>query len=583
MNLIWQPIAKVANQKTLPPISEIFVPLHSFILKIALLKNPEFTIPSIFDSTVKRFAGYNALSLVGETPMTYSRLKSRVFALISFLEKKGINKGDKVAILSANMPQWGVAYFAITSMGAIAVPLLPDFHPSEISTILEHSEAKILFISSSLKAKMNEINVNTLQSMISIEDYSVISMDQANITFDPDAMPDKEYIVEEDDLASIIYTSGTTGNSKGVMLSHKNICFTAQKSAIIQPINENDRFLSVLPMAHAYENTLGLILPMMFGACVYYLNKPPTPSILLPALQEVQPTIMLTVPLIIEKIYRNKILPAFSGNFITRNLYRSTYFRKRLNGIAGRKLMKTFGGKLHFFGIGGAKLDKNVEQFLIEAKFPYAIGYGLTESAPLLAGFGPANPVLQSTGPAMEGVTLKINNPDPLTGEGEIWGKGPNVMKGYYKQPALTSEMITPDGWLKTGDLGVFDNKNNLFIKGRIKNVIVGPSGENIYPEEIESVINNFQHVLESLVIEKKGKLIAMVHFNIAEIEERYKGVKENVSNYLDTVIEDLLRELQEYVNSRVNKFSRLQLVVAQPDPFQKTATQKIKRFLYTV
>ena len=547
-----------------------------------MLENPQLTIPSLFSETEKRFGTRGALAMVGESPITYSEVQCRIKALIAFLEKLNVKQGDKVAILGANTPQWGITQLGIASMGAIAVPLLPDFHPLEIKTIIEHSEARVIFVSLGLVYKLDEVVIDSIECRVSIEDYSVLSSLNPSVSFDPNATPAKDYLVAEDDLASIIYTSGTTGKSKGVMLSHKNICFTAQKSGVIQPITENDRFLSVLPLAHAYENTIGFILPMLFGACVFYLGKPPTPSILLPALQEVKPTLMLTVPMIIEKIYRNKILPAFTSNRIVNFLYGIPFFRKKLNIVAGKKLMKTFGGHIHFFGIGGAKLDKKVEQFLMEAKFPYAIGYGLTESAPLLAGFCPSKAVYQSTGPAMEGVTLKINNPDPINGEGEIWARGPNVMIGYYKQPNLTAEMLTPDRWLKTGDLGILDKKNNLFIKGRIKNIIIGPSGENIYPEEIESVINNFQHVLESLVIEKKGKLIAMVHFNIEEIAERYKDLQETVSDYIDAVIEELLRELQEYVNSRVNKFSRLQLVVAQPDPFQKTATQKIKRFLYT-
>ncbi|MEI6901321.1 MAG: AMP-binding protein, partial [Bacteroidota bacterium] len=425
----------------------------------------------------------------------------------------------------------------VTSMGAVAVPLLPDFHPTEISTILNHSEAKAIFISDSLTYKLEGIDAHRLQYRINIDDYSFIHEDHEEHAFQTGILPVRDYEVMENDLASIIYTSGTTGNSKGVMLTHLNICFTAEKSGKIQPIDENDRFLSVLPLAHSYENTIGFMLPMLFGSSVYYIGKPPTPSILLPALEQVQPTLMLTVPLIIEKIYRNKILPAFTGNRIMKSLYGIPFFRKRLNVIAGKKLMKTFGGKLRFFGIGGAKLDKNVEQFLLEAKFPYAIGYGLTESAPLLAGFNPSNAVYRSTGPAMEGVTLRINDPDTVTGEGEIWAKGPNIMAGYYKQPELTAEILTPDGWLKTGDLGTFDKKNNLYIRGRIKNIIIGPSGENIYPEEIESVINNFQHVIESLVVEKKGKLVAMVHFNIEEIAERYKDLKENVTDYIETVI----------------------------------------------
>ena len=253
-----------------------------------------------------------------------------------------------------------------------------------------------------------------------------------------------------------------------------------------------------------------------------------------------------------------------------------------MNEVAGKKLKQTFGGELKFFGIGGAKLNRSVEKFLIQAKFPYAIGYGLTESSPLLAGANPQQVRLQSTGPAMEGVELKLNNPDPKTGEGEIWAKGPNIMSGYFKEPELTAEVITGDGWLKTGDLGRFDKDGHLYIRGRLKTMIVGSGGENIYPEDIESVINNFRHVVESLVVEKKGKLVALVHFNREEIEQRYQHLKEEVSSFVENEIEDLGRELQIYVNARVNKFSQVQVIVSQPTPFQKTATQKIKRFLYS-
>jgi long-chain acyl-CoA synthetase len=262
-------------------------------------------------------------------------------------------------------------------------------------------------------------------------------------------------------------------------------------------------------------------------------------------------------------------------------MYGVPFFRKKLNLLAGKKLKKTFGGHLKFYGIGGAKLDPTVEKFLIEARFPYAIGYGLTETSPLLAGVNPQTVRLESTGPAIEGVELIIHDPNPESGEGEIWAKGPNIMKGYYKEPELTQQVITPDGWFRTGDLGKFDKDHYLYIKGRSKNVIVMPGGENIYPEEIESVINNFHFVVESLVIEKKGKLVALVHFNQEELEKKYQNLRAEVRNYVEKRTEELSKELHAYVNSRVNKFSRLQSVKSHPHPFQKTATQKIKRFLY--
>ncbi|MFZ4521976.1 MAG: AMP-binding protein [Bacteroidales bacterium] len=543
---------------------------------------PKLTFPAFFAATLTQFGDRDAMALVGKRPITYREVNNRILAVMAFLEKLGVKPGDKVAILSTNQPNWGISYYAVTFMGAVVVPLLPEFLPVEILALLEHSETRVVFASEGLLSKLVGLTTDYLEEVVKIEDFSVVRSYEGWPGFDAAAKPSATYDVEEDALAAIIYTSGTTGTPKGVMLTHKNICFTAIKGHEIQPIHETDRFLSILPLSHTYENTLGLILPMYRGASVYYLGKPPTPALLLPALLEVKPTLMLTVPMIIEKIFRSKILPAFTEKKAISILYKIPAIRKILHRIAGKKLMETFGGELNFFGVGGAKLNKTVERFLIEARFPYAVGYGLTECAPLLAGFNPHHPVLQSTGPACIGVDLKIMNADPRTGEGEIWAKGPNVMKGYYKEPAITKEIITPDGWLKTGDLGALDNTGNLYIRGRVKSMIVRSNGENVYPEDIESVINNFRHVVESLVVEKKGKLIALVHFNQEEIEQRYQYLKNEFTNYVDEKTEELRMELQDYVNSRVNKFSQVQLVVAQPNPFQKTATQKIKRFMYT-
>jgi long-chain acyl-CoA synthetase len=544
--------------------------------------NIRLTFPAMFEETLNKFGNRNAYAFVGEEPKTYRKVSDEIKALIAFLEKNGICPGDKVAILSLNMPNWGVAFFSVTFMGAVVVPILPDFSAIEVGNVIEHSGASAIFISNSLLSRLEGFKSENLKTIIQIEDFSVIYSEKEPSLFDDTARPSKNYEVDEEDLASIIYTSGTTGRSKGVMLTHRNISFNAQKGRRIQWIDENDRFLSVLPLSHTYENTLGLILPMLCGACVYYLRKPPTPAVLLPALAEVKPTMMLTVPLIIEKIYFNKIMPTFRDNRILKILYKIPSFRKVLNKAAGKKLYKTFGGELKFYGIGGAKLNKVVERFLIEAKFPYAIGYGLTETAPLLAGANPQKSMLESTGPAIEGIELKINNPDKRTGEGEIWAKGPNVMKGYYKEPEMTQEVLTSDGWFKTGDLGMLDRNNYLYIKGRLKNMIVGASGENIYPEEIESIINNFRFVVESLVVQKKGKLVALVHINMEELEKKYQSLKQDMTKQVEIKIDEVLNELQEYVNSQVNKFSQIHKVVLQPVPFQKTATLKIKRFLYT-
>jgi len=541
----------------------------------------KLTFPALFSETVKRFGSSNAMALVGQSPLTYKQVEAKINSLIAFFENLGIKPGDKVAILSTNMPNWGIAYYATTFMGAVVVPILPDFSVFEIENVLKHSDAKAIFVSKGLLQKLDTLKVDSLQYKISVETYEIINDSDTSPKFNSSALPQQTYELKEDDMAAIIYTSGTTGSSKGVMLSHKNICSNATSARQLHPIDENDRFLSILPLSHTYENTLGFIIPMLAGSCIYYLGKTPVPSLLISALKEVKPTIMFAVPLIIEKIYKGKVLPNINGKAITKYLYKIPFFRKKLNAIAGKKLMETFGGKLTFFGIGGAKLNDQVELFLQEAKFPYAIGYGLTETAPLLAGIGINHTRYRSTGPALQGVELKINEPHPKTKIGEVWAKGDNVMLGYYKDPEKTKEVLTDDGWFKTGDLARMDKNKYLYIESRLKNMIVGASGENIYPEEIESVINNFKHVVESVVVEKKGKLVAMVHFNYEELEQQYKNIKKDVENYVDHQVDELMQELHEYVNSRVNKFSQVQMVIAQVDPFQKTATHKIKRFLY--
>ena len=540
----------------------------------------KYTLPALFQDSVSRHQDQKALGFVGQKMLTYKEMNENVYSLTAYLEKLGIKKGDKVAILSSSIPNWGIAYLAIVSMGAVAVPILPDFSENEVKNILDHSEANLIFLSDKQRHKVDFSQLDRLQHILRMEDFSSVDS-ETDVRYEAGEKPETIWEVHEEDLASVIYTSGTTGKSKGVMLTHKNIAYTAVKTQKIQQVTPEDRMLSILPLSHTYENTLGFILPLICGASVYYLRKPPTPAVLLPALKEVQPTLMLSVPLVIEKIYRNRILPVFHKNRTIKFLYQIPPVRKLLNRAAGKKLMDTFGGELKFFGIGGAKLDRKVEKFLREAKFPYAIGYGLTETSPLLAGCNAENTKLQSTGKVLEGVQLKINNPDLQSGEGEIWAKGPNVMKGYYKEPELTREVFSDDGWFKTGDLGVFDNNNNLYIRGRLKNMIVGDSGENIYPEDIESVINNFRHVVESIVIQKKGKLVALVHLNRDEIEQRYKSLKGDFTNYLENKVEELRAELHTYINAHVNRFSQVQHVLIQNQPFEKTPTHKIKRFLY--
>lgn len=542
---------------------------------------------SLISNSVEKFGNNNALGFIDEGFMTYAEMGKNISAVQAFLTNLEITAGDKVIIYSQNMPNWGVVYFALQCSGIIAVPVLPDFSSTELENVIKHSESKAIFVSESLKYKLEECDTSTISATIKIDNYDIIRS-QKEVAFDPKQQSDIAYVPEENELAVLLYTSGTTGNSKGVMLSQKNIISNIIQSGAVQEIREDFKFLSVLPLSHTYENTIGFLLAMYHGASISYLRKPPTASVLLPALKKVRPDIMLTVPLIIEKVYKNSILPTIKKKAFTRALYNFKPTRKLVHRLAGKKLYNTFGGKLQFFGIGGAKLDAQVEQFLRDAKFPYAIGYGLTETAPLLAGSNPSQTRLQAIGPKVINCELKINEPNPETGEGEIWAKGPNVMLGYYKNEEETSKVLTKDGWFKTGDLGVFDKDGWLSHKGRLKNLIVGASGENIYPEEIESIINKFDYVVESLVVEKKGKLVAMIHFNREELEQKFKEMRteledkvEELTHLVDEKIEELSAEFHKQINAQVSKFSKIQQIIAHPTPFIKTATQKIKRYLY--
>ena len=557
-----------------------------------MLTQDQLNFSTIITDAVSKYANNKALGFVDEEYLTYAQMGKSINAVMAFLNAFEIKAGDRVVIYSQNMPNWGIVYFALQCMGVVAVPVLPEFNTHELQNVLNHSEAKIIFVSESLEYKLADVKSDFVEAIIRLDNFEVLEGEKKSVEFNKDAQFTSAFKSEEDELAILLYTSGTTGNSKGVMLSQKNVITNAFQADSVQEILESDNFLSVLPLSHTYENTLGLILPILKGACISYLRKPPTASVLVPAMQKVKPEVMLTVPMVIEKVYKNSILPTIQKKAITNTLHKFKPTRKLLYYLAGKKLYQTFGGRLKFFGIGGAKLDPQVEQFLRDAKFPYAIGYGLTETSPLAAGSNASMTKFQAIGPEVSQCEVKINKPDPVTGEGEIWTRGPNIMLGYYKNEDKTREVMTEDGWFKTGDLGVFDKSGWLSHKGRLKNLIVGSNGENIYPEEIESLINNFRHVVESIVLEKKGKLVAMVHFNREELELKVREMTrdlshkvdekmEEVSQKVEEAINELAEELQQYINTRVNKISRIQLLLVQAEPFQKTATLKIKRYLY--
>lgn len=547
------------------------------------------TIRNLIYNSFKNYSDNKSLSIVESKSYSYKELYAESLKIALKLKKLGIQKGDKIAILSQNSPNWGIAYLASNILGAVTVPILNDFSKTEIKTILEHSETKVLFISDKFYSKIEEKSekLEFIFDITSLETVFELSTNKAKIesqNIDLNLNLNETFgEISENDLCTIIYTSGTTGASKGVMLSNKNLVSNLQGAFHIQPLDTNDVFLSVLPLSHTYECTIGFLMPLAFGSQVVYLDAHPSQSVLLPALKNIRPTIILTVPLFIEKIYNNQISPKFS-NGILGKLYKISFLKSYLSKIAGKKLLKTLGGRIKFFGIGGALLDAQVEEFLREAKFPYAIGYGLTETSPLLAGCNPNQTKYRAAGFTVRNQELKLINIKE-SGEGEIVAKGDNIMMGYFKNDELTKSVFTKDGWFKTGDLGYFDEENRLYIRGRLKNVIIGAGGENIYPETIESVVNRHKLVVESIVYEINGKLVAKVHLNYEDIEKKYANLKHSLHNYHEGVnhhINEILEEVKSSVNEEVSRFSRLAMVIEQPVPFEKTPTLKIKKYLYT-
>ena len=529
------------------------------------------TIAKLYDyaTTVYSKKQYTQWYDTKEGGYTYASFKTKCDSISKKLTQYGIGAGDKVAILSQSMPNWSVAFYATTVFGRISIPILPDSSENEVTNIINHSESKVLFVSERLLPKVNKEVMDKMILVVNMDTLETIKADDEHFTCDG-----KPSVPTPDEIATIIYTSGTTGSAKGVVLSHRNLASNVITCYHSCKRTDKDRWLSILPMAHTLEMTLGMLYPMYCGASVYYLQKPPVPSILMKALKIVKPTTMLTVPMIIEKVYKNSIVPTIKKS---RTL---SWMNEHMNGlmckIIGMKLKATFGGKVTFYGIGGAKLDPEVETFLLKANFPYAIGYGLTETSPLLGYAMHRWRAVGSLGYPVYNVQLKLHDVNPETGEGEIVAKGPNVMLGYYKDPQRTKNVFTEDGWFRTSDIAVQDKKGRFYIKGRNSNMILGASGENIYPEEIENVINNVEGVNESIVIERDGKLIALV-----QPQESFIQWDKESEDKLYEKLDAWKSKLLKVVNKNVSKASQVSSVEVMKEPFEKTATQKIRRFKY--
>lgn len=533
------------------------------------MKHDFKSLAALYEYATTVYANRPASEFVdGGQAYTYASFDDTCRSLSRTLANFGVSTYDKVAIFSENMPNWSVAFFSAAAFGRIAIPMLTGLTSNEIENILTHSDAKALFVSSKLLSKVPEHLLAKMAIVICTDDLSVVRYDDTAYTCDG-----RISAPQADDIAAIIYTSGTTGAAKGVMLSHRNLCSNVFAAWKAHKVRKKDVFLSILPMAHAYELSIGVLYPFSVGAKVCYISKPPTASVLMPVMKKIRPTVMLSVPLIMEKVYKSSVVPTIKSSPFLRWLQSTA--PGLLYWMVGQKLKKTFGGRIHFFGIGGAKLDPIVEDFLHRAHFPYAIGYGLTETAPLLTNACVGKTRVGSIGVPAHGIQMRLDNVNPHTGEGEIVAKGPQVMRGYYKDYNRTLGVIE-DGWFHTGDLASVDSKGRYYIKGRIGNMILGPSGENIYPEEIEDVINSIDGVNESLVVQRDGKLVALVKFDDNILDWNLEGEDKFIKS-----LEERRKAVMDYVNSHVNKNSKIGEVNVKKEPFVKTATLKIKRFLY--
>lgn len=524
-----------------------------------------------------------ALSDYGEeTAYTFGQLAEKMLKLHTFFKLLGIERGDKIALCGRNCANWAVAYLATVSYGAVVVSILQDFKADDIQKLIRHSDSKMLFVGPYIWKELQEESLNELTAVLSLKDFTVLrngedveipSEEALQTAFDakhPNGVIPENicFSVDQDALSVINYTSGSTGSPKGVMLKGRSLSNNVEVGMHVLPVDPGQRLVSMLPLAHMFGQVCEFLYPLCCGTHIYFLTKTPTPSILLKALQEVKPYLVVTVPLVIEKIYKKNINPLISKKVI------SLFWNMAGIGSIIRKKVKkgltnAFGGQLRYFICGGAAINPTVEKCLMDIHFPLSVGYGMTECAPLISGTPPKYFVAKSGGCPVLNMEVRIDNPNE-EGIGEILVKGENVMVGYYKNEEATRAAFTEDGWMRTGDLGYLDKKKNVFIKGRNKTMILGASGQNIYPEEIEDKLNNLEGVGESIVVEREGKLIGLVFPD-----------EQTTNKFSIEEIENMMRENLAKLNKLIPGYSRVSDIEIKDEPFEKTPKKSIKRFLY--
>lgn len=526
-----------------------------------------------------------ALSNHGKEAISYQDLACAINLMHQLFSDLKIKNEDKIALIGKNCTHWAIVYLASVTYGATIVPILNNFSNEDLHHIINHSEAKIVFSSDKLSEEIDIDRLKNCDYSFSLNDFSMISSKK---TFKDNGIIEKlnslkgNYAFKKDQfilsdkipntqLAALLYTSGTTGFSKGVMLPYNSIIANILVASKKLLFRRGANMVSFLPLAHAYACSFDFLYPLTCGNHIHFLDKLPTPKILLEAFKLYQPDIVLSVPLIIEKIYRKTIVPELQKPAVQMLLkYKLT--RQIVYKKIKTKLISAFGGKIREIVIGGAAMNREVELFLKDIDFPFTIGYGMTECGPLISYTNWNKTRIGSSGQAVDYLHVKIDSPDPYHVVGEILVKGEQVTTGYYKNPEATNDTITSDRWLKTGDLGIVDSDNFVYIKGRSKNVIIGPSGENIYPEEIEQKINNLQFIQESLLIEKNNNIIALVYPDLEELDKHH--INENK-------LIEIMQKNKRLINDQLPAHAKIKDFKLINEPFQKTPTQKIKRYLY--
>ncbi|HUX56846.1 MAG TPA: AMP-binding protein [Bacteroidales bacterium] len=526
-----------------------------------------------------------ALSNYKETGYTYKEIAEKILKLHILFKESGIKEGDKIALIGKNSANWCVIYLAAVTYGAVIVPILPDFKPEDLINIINHSDSKLLFIDDKINDTLDIVNTPEIHGVFSLDDFRIIMSGESNIkeAFTlleekySQLFPDlkKEDIkfsdISNDHLAVISYTSGTTGFSKGVMVPHNSLAANVRYAQENMPLESGDPVVSFLPLAHTFGCAFEFLFPFTLGCHITILTKTPSPQILIQAFKEIKPRLILSVPLVVEKIYKKQLLPVISKPLMKILLAIPGINIILFNKIRG-KLTETFGGRFKELVVGGAAFNADAERFFKKIGFKFTVGYGMTECGPLISYASWDTTKLGASGKAVDTLEVTIDSPDPENIVGEIILRGENVMSGYYKNEKATSEMIDKNGWMHTGDLGVIDNEGNIFIKGRSKSMILGPSGENIYPEEVESVINNKNYITESVVILEDNKLVGLI-FPDYEMMKRDSITEEQLIKILDNTRKD--------VNDRLPDFMAVSKFRIHPEEFAKTPKRSIKRFLY--